>query len=128
MSAEWEVQKAIFEKLEADLTTPVYDFVPQENAPSTYVTIGDDTFSPFSTDGRVGFEGTLNIHTWDTSNGRKDCKLLQGEVYDSLNRAELVITGYNSIGIDFETSQTILDADGVTYHGVQRFRFLIMEQ
>ena len=128
MSAEWEVQEAIFAKLGNDLSVPVYDFVPQENAPNNYVTIGSDTLLPYSTDGNKGFEATLIIHSWDVSNGRKDLKLLQGEIYDSLDRAELVITGYNSVGIDFEFSDSTLDPDGATYHGVQRFRILIMEQ
>ena len=127
MSAEWEVQKAIFSKLDTDLSVSVYDFVPQENAPDSYVTIGSDTLVPYNTDGNKGFNATLTIHTWDTSNGRKDIKLLQGQVYDSLDRAEIVVTGYNSIGIDFESSDTTLDPNGATYHGIQRFRFLIME-
>ena len=128
MSAEWEVQKAIFAKLNIDLAVPVFDFVPQESAPSNYVTIGADTLAPFSTDGKNGFDGTLVIHSWAVANGRKTIKTLQGAVYDSLNRADLAVTGYNSIGIDFEFSETNLDPDGVTYHGVQRFRILIMEQ
>ena len=128
MSAEWEVQKAIFAKLGADLAVPVFDFVPQENAPSNYITIGADTLAPFSTDNKNGFDGTLVIHSWAVANGRKTIKALQGAVYDSLSRADLVVTGYNSIGIDFEFSETNLDPDGVTYHGVQRFRILMMEQ
>lgn len=127
MSAEWEVQAAIFARLELDLSVPVYDFVPQKNAPSNYATIGADTLLPFSMDGRKGFEGTLVIHSWNVSNGRKNTKLLQGEIYDSLDRAELTITGYNPIGIDFEFSETNLDPDGTTYHGVQRFRIIITE-
>lgn len=128
MSAEWKVQEAIFAKLSNDLTLPVYDFVPQENAPSSYVTIGGDTFAPFNTDGNKGFMATLAIHSWVIANGRKEAKLLQGEILNSLDRAELTITGYNPLGIDFEFSETTLDPDGVTYHGVQRFRILIMEQ
>tara|TARA_R110000850_G_scaffold105435_3_gene216392 strand:+ start:131 stop:517 length:387 start_codon:yes stop_codon:yes gene_type:complete len=128
MSAEWEVQEAIFAKLGNDLSVPVYDFVPQENAPNNYVTIGSDTLLPYSTDGNKGFEATLIIHSWYVANGRKELKLLQGEIYDSLDRAELVISGYNSIAIDFEFSNSTLDPDGATYHGVQRFRILIMEQ
>ena len=128
MSAEWEVQEAIFAKLGIDLSVPVYDFVPQENAPNNYVTIGADTLVPFNTDDRKGFEATLIIHSWYVANGRRPLKLLQGEIYDSLDRAELTITGYNSVGIDFEFSDTTLDPDGATYHGGQRFRILIMEQ
>ena len=127
MSAEWEVQTAIFAKLEADLAVPVFDFVLQENVPSEYVTIGADTLLPFDTDGRKGFDGTLAIHSWAVANGRRTIKLLQGDVYDSLDRAELSITGYNPIGIEFQFSETNLDPDGATYHGVQRFRILIME-
>lgn len=128
MSAEWELQKAVFNILSTGLTAPVYDFVQQKSAPSTYVTVGDDTLLPFNADITKGFEATLTIHAWDISNGRKDVKELQGEIYNLLDRAELVISGYNPIGIDFQFSETTLDPDGVTYHGVQRFRFLMTEQ
>ena len=128
MSAAWEIQEAIFTKLGIDLSVPVYDFVPQQNTAAKYVTIGSDTLLPYNTDLKRGFEATLEIHSWDVSNGRKDLKLLQGEIYSSLDRAELSITGYNSVSIDFEFSNSTLDPDGATYHGVQRFRILIMEQ
>lgn len=127
MNVEWEVQKAIFNALDNGLTVPVYDFVPQQNAPDTYVTIGEDTFNAMNTDGNIGFDSSLVIHTWDVSNGRKDTKLLQWEIRQLLDRAEIPLTGYNPLGIDCESSQTILDPDGVTYHGILRFRFQIME-
>jgi hypothetical protein len=45
-----------------------------------------------------------------------------GDIYDSLHRASLTVTGYDVVGIDQELSETFIDADGLTRHGVQRFR------
>lgn len=127
MNAEWLIQEQIFNKLNTGLSVPVYDFVPQENDDKTYVTIGEDTFSPYNTDGNTGYEATIVIHSWQLANGRKGCKLLQGEIMELLDRAELVITGYNFIGIDFEFSDTT-PLEGNVFHGIQRFRIKLMEQ
>lgn len=125
MSAEFEIQKAVFAKLSA-LSYPVYDDVP-DNAAAPYVVIGDDTLIEFDSDGISGFEATVTIHTWSTYRGKKQIKEMQGAIYDLLHRAELIVSGYNFIGCDSEYSESLLDADGVTRHGVQRFRILIRE-
>ena len=126
MSAEWEVQKAIFAELSGNLSVPVFDYVPQEDTSSAYVTIGEDTFAPFNTDDIKGFEVGLVIHSWVIDNSRKTCKLLQGEIIQLLDRAELSITGYNLVGIDFEFSDTT-PLEGNVYHGIQRFKITITE-
>jgi len=126
MSAEFEVQKAVFGILNTGLSVPVYDDVP-DNALAPYVVIGDDTFIEFDSDDISGFEATITIHSWSTYRGRKEVKELMGSIYNLLHRAEFTVTGYNLVGCDSEFSETFLESDGVTRHGVQRFRILIRE-
>jgi hypothetical protein len=126
MSAELEVQKAIFTKLKTALSTTVYDNVP-DNAVAPYVVIGDDTFVQMDTDLIVGFEATVTIHSWSKYRCRAEVKTIMGNIYDALHRAEFTVQGYNLLGCDCEYSETFLESDGVTRHGVQRFRILIRE-
>lgn len=122
---EFEIQKAIFEKLDTGLTVPVYDHVPQDSENFPYVQIGNDTFIDYSGDDFVGMDGDLNIHTWSSYKGKKEIKALQNEIYNLLNRADLTIIGYNVINIEQVYSNTFLESDGITRHGVQRYRVLI---
>jgi hypothetical protein len=105
---------------------PVYDDVP-DNALAPYIVIGDDTMIEYDADQVLGFDSTVTIHTWSTYRGRSEVKSLMGLIYDALHRAEFTIQGYNLIGCDCEYSETFLESDGVTRHGVQRFRILIRE-
>lgn len=126
MSAAWDLQKAVLDNL-GGISAPVFDSVP-DNQKAPYVVIGDDTSLPFNTAGGTGFESTLTIHSWSTYRGRKEIKNLMGEVFDSLDRADLTVSGYTVLGVDSEFDQTFLDSDGVTRHGVQRFRVLMSKQ
>ena len=124
MSAAWEVQKAIFAALDGNIAAPVFDAVP-ENQTAPYIVIGDDTAVAFDADLQTGFDMTLTIHTWSIYRGLKEVKTLMGEVYDLLNRATLAVSGYTVLDIVNEYGQPFLDGDGVTRHGVQRFRILL---
>lgn len=126
MSAELEIQKAVFTRLNNALSVPVYDAVP-DNAVAPYVVIGDDTLIEFDSDLLNGFEATVTIHTWSVYRGRFEVKQLMGLIYNALHRAELNVQGYNLVGCDCEFSETFLESDGVTRHGIQRFRILIRE-
>lgn len=127
MSAQWELQKSIYSALDAALSVPVYDDVPQD-APAPYVTIGDATFVDFSAENRTGFECTQTIHVWSDYEGTKEAKELQGAIYDALNRVELTVIGYTVLGPEFEFSNVLDDPNGVTHHGVQRFRLRLIKQ
>ena len=123
---ELELQKAVFNKLSSDLSNPVYSngAVP-DNVFGLYVVIGNDTHIEWDTDDEIGWESTVTIHAWDNDNSTRGfaaVKGLMGDIYSSLHRAELDVQGYNFIGCSFEFSDTFIDADGLTRHGVMRFR------
>lgn len=144
MGAEYQIQKAIFDKLVADApliallakstvnkTKPtIYDNVPQvadsgKDADFPYVTIGEDTAFDWDTGTSVGKEATLTVHSWSRDRGRKEVKEIQGAIYDALHLANLVVTGYTTVFIISEFSETLSDPDGITRHGIQRFRLII---
>ena len=127
------VQTAIFARLEDELLVPVYDRPPQpddagDDESFPYITIGDDTFTPWDDDLSQGYEAELNVHTWTRYRGRKELKELQQMVYDALHRYQLTITGYATINLSFEFADSVRDPDGLTHHGVSRFRLLIEDQ
>ena len=124
MSFETVLQQAIYTKVSTDIATPVYDDVPQQ-ADFPYVTIGEDSFTAWDTDSELGATSVLTVHTWSRTRGKKETKAIQGDIYDSLHRATLISAGYNFVTIDLISSESFLDADGLTRHGVQTFNAII---
>lgn len=144
MSATLEIQKAVIAALKADgalagllatheteaATPAVYDYVPQpargEDASRfPYVVVGEHTEIDFDTDDSVGTEATLTLHQFTRSGGNKRAREIQGRIKALLHRnAALVITGQLLVDCLQEYAEVIPDPDGVTRHGVSRFRFI----
>jgi len=132
MSFEIAVQTAVFTKLNGDAPlkaaiTGVFDDVKQ-GTEYPYVVIGEDNHANVDTDDVLGNQVAIVIHTWARANdksGRKETKIIQGLIYDALHRATLTYAGFNFISITQVNSESFLDADGHTRHGVQTFNLLI---
>jgi hypothetical protein len=120
---QWEVQKAIFNKLDTGLDIPTYDHVPQ-GATLPYVTIGEDTATSWDTDDSTGSESTLTIHVWTREAGRRDVKVIMNDIYGLLHRQRFAIDGSILVDCFWEFAETFMDPDGVTRHGVLRFRII----
>ena len=103
--------------------TGVYDHVDQGSA-FPYVVIGEDSAAEFDTDTEIGAESSITIHTWSRYKGRQETKEIQQMIYDILHRAELTITDAKFYGLDWQFSDSFLEPDGETRHGVMRFRLL----
>lgn len=130
-SAALELQGAIVGRLSADtgiaaVVSGVYDHVPQGTA-FPYIELGEDTFDQWDHDDANGFEGRVDIHTWSQYQGQKQVKELQGMVYSALHDLPLTLTNYRCISIMQESEQVMNDPDGITRHGVQTFRVLLVE-
>ena len=125
MSFETEVQKSIYSAL-AGLSVPVFDDVPQGQV-FDYVTIGETDYDEFDTDTNVGATGSIPVTVFSRYRGRKAVKEIQNEIYQILQRAQLVIVGYNLVTVDFISSETVTDSDGKTREGTQLFNIIIDE-
>lgn len=129
MSFELAIQTGVYNALIGDsgvmaLVTGVYDSVPQTEV-FPYITIGEDTHTGWTTNTTLGMDSQVVVNVWSRDRGRKETKLIQAQIYDALNRANLTYSGYDIINIELLDSTSFLDADGLTRHGVQTFRALI---
>jgi len=125
------LQKSIYSALTSNATlmgkvTGVFDFIP-DNQAYPFVQIGEIDFNPFDTHTENGFSGTLQINVWDRpgSRGRAPIHDLNNDIYDTLHLAEPVIAGFSTLSFRFDFSQILVDQDAVTYHGINRFSFIL---
>ena len=128
----WELQKAIFTKLNGNVdgldgaNIPVYDDVPQQsNYP--YVQIGEETSANNGTKTLDGVEHTLTMHIWSQYRGRREIKTIMKSVYDLLHNTAISVTGASLVNVRQEFSTTLAENDGITRHGVIRFRAVVFD-
>jgi len=128
----WELQKAIFTKLNGNVdglagaNIPVYDDVPQQsNYP--YVQIGEETSANNGTKTLDGVEHTLTMHIWSQYRGRREIKTIMKSVYDLLHNTAISVSGASLVNVRQEFSTTLSENDGITRHGVIRFRAVVFD-
>jgi len=127
----FELQKTIFTTLNGDSTitstfsATVHDHVPQGTS-FPYIVIGEETMTDESSAKTLDFNNfTLTIHIFSRNRGRKEAKQIMARIYELLHNQNLSVTGANHINTRFEFSDVIKENDGLTYHGVQRFRTIL---
>ena len=133
--SQWPLQQGLHAALSGDaalqalLGDParIFDQVPQDSA-FPYLVIGEDTTGPFDTKTESGMEHRLTIHSWSRYRGLKETKQLMAAVTAALDGAGLSVSGHELVLIRQEFGATFLDPDGLTRHGVQRFRALTQAQ
>lgn len=124
------LQTKIYQLLSADtelvttLGCQVLDHVP-DNTEAPYIVIGDDSFDDFGAHDVDGFKVDVTIHTWVESKGKKTCKQIQARIYELLHDVDLAITGQKTITMRTGLQTTLLDPDGRTYHGVNKFNLIL---
>lgn len=127
---QFQLQQAIFSALNvsavtSDLSCGVFDDVPQ-NASYPYIALGEETAVDFSVKDIQGGDFTVNIHVWSQYKGSKETKQIMDKIHDLLHNINLSVTGFNLINLRFEFSDIMRDPDGITRHGVMRFRAIIL--
>lgn len=136
MTIENDFQAAIYAALTGDVAlmavlTGVHDRKPQDTdsgaiAAFPYVTMGEAIFTLLPTDEVTNFSVLLRLHTWSRTGSVKQCKQIQGLMFDILHDADLTITGWNPFSILREESRVIEDPDG-QFHGVCEYRALLQK-
>lgn len=101
----------------------VYD-TPPAGALPPYVVIGDETANDYGSTAGDAQEHTITVHTWSEKPSTLQCKQIMRAVRDALHTASLVLGSGNLVYLRQEFKETFRDPDGVSHHGVQRFRAL----
>lgn len=125
------LQKAIFTALNGDstlgnLVTGVYDCIP-DNTAFPYVVIGEETGRNNGTVTLDGLEYTLTMHVWSDYKGSYETKNIMARIYDLLHNQSIAVTGASLVNIRQEFEQIVIDSDGVTRHGIIRFRAVVFD-
>ena len=128
----WQLQKSIFTALNGNVTgvssanIPIYDDVP-EGSVYPYVVIGEETASNNGTKTLDGVEHTITLHVWSQYRGRREIKEIMQSVYEKLHNTAITVTGASLVNIRQEFSNTLAEQDGITRHGVMRFRAVLFD-
>ena len=130
----WELQKTVFSALnsgnitdyDSTAITGVFDDVPQGTA-YPYIVVGEETAIDVSSKDRDIFEHTLTVHVWSQYRGRRDIKVIMKQVHDILHDSSLTVSGGSMVNMRQEFQTTLLEGDGITRHGVIRFRAVVSD-
>ncbi|KAA0592947.1 hypothetical protein J2848_005697 [Azospirillum lipoferum] len=126
-ASSWPLQVAVLAALQPALApVPVLDDVPQGQA-FPYVVIGEDTVTDWPMLGDDEAEEIdLTLHVWSRYAGRKEAKHLMAAIKTALHQQPLPVDGQQLATLRFSFETLFVEPDGLTRHGVLRFRALCL--
>ncbi len=104
----------------------VYDHVVQ-NAAFPYEVVGEPNGVDHDTDDTLGWDAELTIHQFSRFRGFEEVERIQRENDDALNRTEPALVDGRIVTLHRVSVDGVLDPDGLTRHGIHRFRAIIEE-
>ena len=128
MSADLELQKAIFARLSSDaalaalVATRIHDNPPGDAA-HPYLVLGESEMR----DWPAGMEHRLTLHCFTRGGGRAEAKSILEAVRASLHDAALALETHTLVNLGFLDALTRREPDGLTWRGTIRFRAVTEE-
>ncbi|WP_219061420.1 DUF3168 domain-containing protein [Pseudomonas sp. UMAB-08] len=111
------LQAALFQKLSASLTVPVFDAVPMGTA-YPYVTLDyevSDNASPIS--GKKRENRLFYLSVWSDYQGQAEVKRINSEIASALDEIALPLSAGRAVSVRVLRTSTNREPDGVTYMG-----------
>ena len=102
----------------------LYDHVP-EDAAFPYVELGEVSARRFDSTSRSGLDCALTLNVWSRYGGRREAKQILDAIYGVLHDGSLSVAGNAHVLTSFQSAETRRDADGLTYHGIARYRVIV---
>ena len=123
-----EVQAAVYAALVPALApVPVLDHAGN-NQLYPYVTIGELAAEHDDTLGEEGSALEVMVHLWSRQPGMLELQTMMAQAEAAMHRAKLTLAGgLQWVASVLEYSATLRDADGVSRHGVMRFRVTVFQ-
>lgn len=102
----------------------VFDHVP-DDTPFPYVEIGEVSAKRFDSASRNGLDCIVTLNVWSRYSGRREAKQILDAIYAVLHDGTLSVTGNAHVLSAFLGAETKRDDDGLTYHGIVRYRVIL---
>ena len=116
------------DRIVAETGFKVYDDFPGQDVAMPYVIMGEVSGRDWSDKFSAGQEVTSTLHVWSGYPGRKEAAEMMDKVLRALSSAALYLgQEFRAVYSGLDLSEIIIDIDGVSRHGVLRFRYLIEE-
>lgn len=118
------LQVAMFARLQAEVSCPVYDGAPM-NAPMPYVSIDREistNIRPIA--GRKREQRLIYLSVWSDAIGQAEVKRINGEIVAALDERRLPLEVGRAVSVRVLQADAQRDADGVTYQGAITVRVI----
>jgi hypothetical protein len=125
------LQERIYSTLNGDSTltnliTGVFDSVP-DGQTLPVVIIGPQSTSDNGSKTLDARDYVFNVDVYSDYRGMKEIKNIQKEIYRLLHESSLSVSGGSFVDCRCEFTTDILEDDGITRHGVMRFRAFVTD-
>lgn len=125
------LQEAIYSTLNGDATltgliTGIFDSVPDDST-LPVVIVGPQTTNDNGSKTLDGRDYIFNVDVYSDYRGMKEIKNIQKEIYRLLHESSLSVSGASFVDCRCEFTTDILEDDGITRHGVMRFRAFVTD-
>ena len=114
-------------RIEAQTSYTIYDDNPKQ-APYPYVVMGEMTATDWSDKFEPGQEVYSTLHIWSQYKGRKEVVEMGDAILQVLTKSTLDLApNFRAVLDELDMNEIIVDIDGITRHGIMRFKYLIEE-
>jgi len=121
------LHKAIRDRIISATGRDVYDDFP-ENVSMPYIIAGEIEGRDWSDKFAPGQEIVASIHVWSKYPGKKEAAEIMDEILQALSLEPLSLgEAFRAVCQSLDLSEIIVDIDGITRHGILKFRYLIEE-
>lgn len=125
------ILQAVFQRLSGDgtLTALVPAARIGHNLPDSTaypkIWIGPITLSDWSSHTFDGFQGDIQIHAWTQGQTATPCMDIVNRIYTLLHNYDLAISTFPTLNFRCTLNEVLLEPDGRTYQGIQRYSLLM---
>jgi hypothetical protein len=132
VDSAWDVQSGVFTCLSgstaltsllASGANGVLDHVPAGTV-FPYVVLGETSARPMDSQRISGNEITVTIHAYSRGSGMHQLKNIMSAVYDALHDVSFSVPNQVLVLCQCLDTATLLEGDGLTRHGIQRFKII----
>ena len=120
--------KAVYVALDA--TTGLTGIISESlsNAdPFPKIWIEDGGADDWSNKDDNGLEAFVNLHVGSQKEGTKEIRGLMDKCHGASHNVDLVLAHGQSVLCQFVRHDVVIDSDGITRHGIMRFKLLVSE-